>query len=84
LVRARDRARRAHRIDFGRSRNRHRFNCPRRLALPPSQRVPGKETAMWDLLFALAQVFSILFVVAGFVLATWYGWTRSLDDSSDD
>jgi hypothetical protein len=39
---------------------------------------------MWDLLFALAQVFSILLVVAGFVLATWYGWTRSLDDSGDD
>jgi hypothetical protein len=39
---------------------------------------------MWDLLLALAQVMSVLALVAGFGLASWYGWSRSWDDRGDD
>ena len=35
---------------------------------------------MWDLLFALAQVLSILFIVAGFGLIMWHSLTRSQDE----
>ena len=35
---------------------------------------------MWDLLFAFAQLLSILFVVAGFGLIVWYSLTRSRDE----
>lgn len=39
---------------------------------------------MWDLLFALAQVASVLVLVAGFLMITWYGWSRYWDDRLDD
>lgn len=39
---------------------------------------------MWDILFALAQLLSFGLVIAGFVLVTWYGWSRSSDDPADD
>ncbi|MGH8665729.1 MAG: hypothetical protein ACREUX_15815 [Burkholderiales bacterium] len=39
---------------------------------------------MWDLLFALAQVVSVLGLIAGFALISWYAWSRSMDDRLDD
>jgi hypothetical protein len=39
---------------------------------------------MWELLFALAQVVSVLALVAGFGLISWHAWSRSFDDSLDD
>jgi hypothetical protein len=39
---------------------------------------------MWDLLFALAQVLSILFIVAGFGLITWHTLTRSQDEHTEE
>jgi hypothetical protein len=39
---------------------------------------------MWDLLFALAQVVSVLVLVAGFLLINWYAWSRYGDDRLDD
>ena len=39
---------------------------------------------MLDLVVAAVQLLSIVFVIAGFGLVTWYGWTRSSDDQGDD
>jgi hypothetical protein len=39
---------------------------------------------MGDLLYALAQVISVLLLVAGFVLISWYGWLRSWENRRDD
>jgi hypothetical protein len=39
---------------------------------------------MEELLFALAQVVSVLLLVAGFVLVTWHGWSGPSDDQPDD
>lgn len=39
---------------------------------------------MGDLLFALAQVISVLLLIGGFVVITWYGWFRPTEDRQDD
>ena len=39
---------------------------------------------MWDLLLALAQIVSVLLVVAGFGLVTWYRWWHSTEQPPDD
>ena len=39
---------------------------------------------MWDLLLAFAQTVSVLLVVAGFGLVTWYGWSHSREDPPDE
>jgi hypothetical protein len=44
----------------------------------------SEDAAMWDLLFALAQVVSVLVLVAGFLLINWYAWSRYRDDRLDD
>ena len=38
----------------------------------------------WDLLIALAQVLSVVFVIAGFGLVTWHSWSGSSDERRDD
>ena len=38
---------------------------------------------MWEMLIAAAQVLSVVFVIAGFGIATWYSLTRS-DDPGED
>jgi hypothetical protein len=39
---------------------------------------------MWELLYALARVVSILLVIAGFGLVTWYAWPHPPDDLPED
>jgi len=39
---------------------------------------------MWDLLLALAQVLSVVVVIAGFGLVTWYTWSGPSDERNDD
>jgi hypothetical protein len=43
----------------------------------------AKEAAMWEMLIAAAQVLAVVFVIAGFGIATWYSFTRS-DDTGED
>lgn len=39
---------------------------------------------MWDLLFAFVQLLSLVLLVAGFALASWYSWSRFRDDNLDE
>ena len=39
---------------------------------------------MWDLLLAFAQVLSVVLLIAGFGLATWYTWSGSGEERSDE
>ncbi len=39
---------------------------------------------MWEVLVALAQVLSVVFVIAGFGLVTWHTWSGPSDEQHDD
>jgi hypothetical protein len=51
---------------------------------PVLQRIFEEDGAMFDLLYAFAQVLSLCALVAGFGLISWYAWMHNEDDRPDD